>query len=392
MRNSKAFSGCCNAVIYAVAYEKSLETCTEVMDTMPQSGGHRRSTGAMMSRTAEPSMEVRLDTRGSIGKLSAERNCFLHKEIKELKELDLFTLIRSTIPTMSAPLSIVFCGTSAFAAPALRALLTDPAFAVTLVITQPDRPVGRKQTLTPSPIKTLALEHGTRVWQPEDINRAFADLAGQLSPPAYLVVVSFGQILSQAILDFPLRMPVNVHASLLPRFRGASPIQNAILAGDKESGVTVQRMVKALDAGPILQQQRVAVGPRETFRALHDRLAELGARSLVETLKNPRQEQEQNEADIVFCRRLTRADGLADTNTQTAEEIDRRVRALNPWPGVSLTIEGEPLKLLETSLMDAPESFPLACRGGTLLHLVSVQPAGKKPMSGAAWGRGRGSR
>jgi methionyl-tRNA formyltransferase len=290
---------------------------------------------------------------------------------------------------MPPPISILFCGTSAFAVPSLEALLADEVFAVQLVVTQPDRPAGRKQILTPPPVKLVAEKHGIPILQPEKINAEVSRLASRVSRPDFLVVVSFGQILSQAILDFPTRMPVNVHASLLPRFRGASPIQHAILDGDTVSGVTVQRIVKELDAGPILAQERLKIPPRATFESLHDQLAPLGARLLLQTLKNPIQEEPQDESELVFCRRLTREDGIADTNTQTAAEIDRKVRALNPWPGVTIMLDGQPLKLLETAMEDSHDAYPLPCRAGSTLYLLSVQPAGKNPMSGAAWRRGK---
>jgi methionyl-tRNA formyltransferase len=285
----------------------------------------------------------------------------------------------------NTPLHIIFLGTSAFAVPSLEALAKDKRFSVDLVITQPDRPTGRKQILTPPPIKISAEKLGLPLQQPEKINT----FNYPLSTIHFLVVVSYGQILSQAILDLPTKAPVNVHASLLPRWRGASPIQNAILAGDRETGVTIQRMVKQLDAGPILAQANTPIDPRETTPSLHDRLAVMGAELLIDTLTKPLREQEQDENEIVFCHKLTREDGNVDPNTQTAEEIDRKARALNPWPGVTMEIGGQQVKILETALADQPNSFPFPCRGGSMLHLVKVQRPGGKPVSGAEWGRNR---
>ncbi len=288
-----------------------------------------------------------------------------------------------------APLHIVFCGTSAFAAPSLRALSGDPRFMVDAVITQPDRPVGRAQTLTPPPVKVIAQELHIPLLQPENLKRAFATLG--LPRPDFLVVVSYGQILSQEILAWPKMAPVNVHASLLPRWRGASPLQHAVLTGDETSGVTIQRMAEALDAGPVLSQREVTLDPRETMQTLHDRLADIGAMLLVETLSQPLQETEQDTSKVTLCPKLTRADGLADAQTMTAQSLDRRVRALTPWPGVTIEIDGGPLKLLETDLTPRKNSAPLPCAEGSILHLVTVQPAGKKPMDGAAWARGKRS-
>jgi methionyl-tRNA formyltransferase len=292
-------------------------------------------------------------------------------------------------PGMSPPLSIVFCGTSAYAVRCLEALAQDSAYTVTLVVSQPDRPAGRKRLLTPPPVKEAAVRLGLPVAQPEKLNKALEEIQAGTLRPDYLVVVAYGQILSQAVLDWPSRMAVNVHGSLLPRWRGASPIHQAILAGDAETGVTVQKMAKELDAGAILTQESTSIGPRETFESLYERLSSIGAGLLVRTLKDPPTPREQDNSLATFCRTFTREDGLVDPKTHTADEIDRRVRALNPWPGVTAEMDGEPLKILGTSLEPVAESVPLPCAGSTTLHLVTVQPAGKKPMSGAAWMRGR---
>jgi methionyl-tRNA formyltransferase len=288
---------------------------------------------------------------------------------------------------MSAPRSILFLGTSAFAVPALKHLAADDRFRVIAVITQPDRPAGRKQILTPPPVKEAARKLQLPVLQPENLNRDAEEL--KLEQPDFLVVVSYGQILSQKTLNLPRLAPVNVHASLLPRWRGASPIQHAILADDQATGVTVQRMVRELDAGPILGQALTTVEPRETFATLHDRLADAGARLLAETLAAPLRDTPQNEADATFCTKLSREDGFVDPATMTAEDIDRTVRGLNPWPGVTVTIDGQPLKLLETELSASKQSFPLPCANNSTLFLVTIQPAGKKPMTGTEWARGR---
>ncbi len=288
---------------------------------------------------------------------------------------------------MSDPTRILFLGTSAFALPSLEALAGDPRFRIDAVVTQPDRPVGRKQTVTPPPVKEAALRLRIPVHQPENLSEAFGSL--RLPQADFLVVVSYGQILSQDILDAPRIAPVNVHASLLPRFRGASPIQHALLAGDAETGVTVQHMVRELDAGPILGQARLAIAPRETARTLHDKLAALGASLLQETLSGPLHPVGQVEEDVVLCHKLERSDGDVDPRAMTAEEIDRRVRALQPWPGVTVSLEGERVKLLATDLFAHANSVPLPCMKDSTLHLVTIQPAGKKPMGGAEWSRGK---
>jgi len=284
---------------------------------------------------------------------------------------------------MATPLKIVFLGTSAFAVPSLKALAGDPRFKVELVITQPDRPVGRKQILTPPPVKIAAKELKLPLLQPEDINQAISDQRSAISPD-FLVVVSYGQILSGEILNWAKIAPVNVHASLLPKYRGASPIQHAILGTDEESGVTVQKMVKELDSGPVLNQEKIQIGERETFTSLHDKLSEIGATLLTRTLAEPLKEHKQDESKATFCKKLSRADGLVDAKTMTAEEIDRKVRALSPWPGVSC--QGN--KLLETGLKPDPDALELACKNGTVLFVTKIQPQSGKPMSGRAFATG----
>jgi methionyl-tRNA formyltransferase len=286
--------------------------------------------------------------------------------------------------------SVIFCGTPDFALPSLQALLTDDAFNVTLVITQPDRPAGRKRTLTPPPVKIFAEKNGIPVFQPENINVELRDYMekNNIAKPDFLVVVAYGKILRQVILDLPLIAPINVHGSLLPRWRGASPVEHAVLAGDAETGVTVQVMALELDAGPILSMRSLPIEPRATSHELRDTLSKIGAKLLVETLKKPLKTQPQPTSDITICGKLERDDGKVDPTTMTAEEIDRKVRALNPWPSVQCMAEGHKLKLIETSLDATTRSTPLPCAHQTTLHLVTVQEAGKKPMIAADWKRG----
>jgi len=296
---------------------------------------------------------------------------------------------------MASPISIVFCGTPDFALPSLRGFIEDPDFSVELVITQPDKPVGRKQILTPPPVKVIAEKYGIPVEQPENINnfefplRPRAQGREGISNFEFLITVAYGQLIGSQLLSLPSIAPVNVHPSLLPRWRGASPIQHAILDEDEETGVTIQQMVEELDAGPILAQERIKMNPRETAQSLHDRLSEISAALLLETLKKPLNPKKQDEANVTFCSKLTRDDGLVDPKKMTAEEIDRRVRALVPWPNVSCTIEEEELKLLETSLEPNEEALPLSCKSSSILYVVQLQPPGKKSMTGQAWLRGR---
>lgn len=280
--------------------------------------------------------------------------------------------------------SIIFAGTPDFAVPSLRALIDDPEFEVKLVITQPDKPVGRKQQLTPPPVKVAAIDAGIPVEQPENIN----NYQFPVSNFQFLVVVAYGQLLKQPILDLSEIAPINVHASLLPRWRGASPIQSALLAGDQETGVTIQRMVLELDAGPMLATESTPIEARETIETLHDRLAQIGADLLVTTLKKPLTETQQDDANMTHCTKLTRAMGNVDTKTMTAEEIDRHVRALVPWPGVRAVIEGQEVKLIETQLVETDSALAVDCKESTLF-VLQLQPLGKAPMNALDWKRGR---
>lgn len=291
---------------------------------------------------------------------------------------------------MPKPITIIFCGTPAFAVSSLEALATDDAFHVVLVITQPDRPSGRQRTLAPPPVKARAQELGLRVFQPQDINEelsAYLEAHG-IPRPDFLVVVAYGKILAPPILALPAIAPINVHASLLPRWRGASPVEHAILAGDTETGITVQVMSPKLDAGDILAVRRIPIAPRTTTPLLKETLSRLGADLLVTTLKQPLHPVPQPAEGITLCRKLSREDGIVDPARETSEEIDRRVRALNPWPGVLCKIAGRMIKMLATSLAPVAGSVPLPCAHQTTLQLISVQEPGKKAMRADAWKRG----
>ena len=307
--------------------------------------------------------------------------------------------------------SVIFCGTPDFAVPSLKALHSNPDFDIKLVITQPDKPVGRKKIITPPPVKVAAKELGLSVAQPENINNFI--LRGSACHPEvqvnevdeprrksaapqydicqcdFLIVVAYGQLLKQPLLDLPRIAPVNVHASLLPRWRGASPIQHSILHGDTHTGVSVQRMVRQLDAGPILSQESVPIDERETAGSLHDKLAKTGAELLTTTLKKPLNETRQDESQVTVCGKLSRTDGRMDPSVQSALEIDRAIRALNPWPGVTMNIEGIDIKCLAAELDAQGDAFAISCANQSTLYLTTIQEPGKKPMTTAEWLRGR---
>lgn len=286
-----------------------------------------------------------------------------------------------------APLTVVFAGTPDLAVPTLEELIADPLINVALVITQPDRPRGRKKIITPPPIKKKAEEAGIPIWQPEDINEEWSACPVS-DPPDLFITFAYGQIVKRDILDWPRIAALNVHPSLLPHLRGASPIHNAIVQGDTMTGISLQRMVEELDAGPIVAQTAFPLDPRITYQQLHDDIARMAGPFLVETLKAPLQEQEQDETHATYCTKLSRAMGTLDHTSMNAEDIDRHVRALVPWPGVRIIIDGEDVKLTKTALDPSPDALMLPCRDSTL-YIEMLKPEGRKEMTGAAWERGR---
>lgn len=298
---------------------------------------------------------------------------------------------------------IVFMGTPAFAVPTLRALI-EAGYPVDAVLTQPDRPVGRGQKLTMPPVKALALEHGIPVHQPQRL-RGNAEMIQTLRDlaPDLIVVVAFGQILPREVLDIPRFGAINVHASLLPRFRGAAPIQWAVLNGDAETGVDTMLMEEGLDTGPILLEAKTPISEDETAEALTQRLSEMGAQLLVETLEpwvegriQPRQQGE----GAVYAPMIKKEMGILDW-TQDARALHNRIRALQPWPGTSTTLAGQPFKIGSarvapgsaegaapgTILSVTSEGWNIATGNGVLL-VTSVQLPGKKPQPPAEVARG----
>lgn len=284
---------------------------------------------------------------------------------------------------------IVFMGTPEFAVPTLKALLAHHT--VTGVVTQPDRPAGRGGEIHKSPIKRLAEEHGVPVLQPEKIRRPEAvEALKQWEAEAY-VVAAFGQILPQAVLDIPRYGSINVHASLLPRWRGAAPIHAAIRAGDDETGVTIMKMDAGLDTGPMLAKVATQITDGDTGQTMHDKLAKLGADLLIHTLplyfSGALQPQPQPEEGVTFAPQIKKEDGHIDW-TQDAEQIARTVRAFTPWPGTFSQWDGRILKILGGTAGegDADSGRVVLDNGrvaiGTdygLFFPSHVQLAGKKP-------------
>jgi methionyl-tRNA formyltransferase len=290
-------------------------------------------------------------------------------------------------------LRIVFMGSPEFALPVLNALAEN--YQVEGVVTQPDRPAGRGRELTPPAIKILAQELNLPVIQPTKLREAEAMEQLRAWKPEVIVVAAFGQILRSEVLDLPPHGCVNVHASLLPRWRGAAPIQAAILHGDEETGITIMKMDAGVDSGPILSQQAIPITREDTAGRLSPRLAELGARLLLETLpgyvSGEIQPEPQDDSQATYAPMLKKSDGELDFS-QPAEDLARRVRAFNPWPGTFFLWQGERLKVHRAHAAEAPnpppgdtvihDDLPAVGTGDGLLVLEEVQPAGKKSMAG----------
>ncbi len=266
---------------------------------------------------------------------------------------------------------LVFMGTPEFALPSLRALV-EGGYNIVGVYTRPDRPTGRGRVLTPSAVKTAALQYGLPLFQPPGLRRPEAAEELAALKPDVIVVCAFGVILRQPVLDIPPKGVLNVHPSLLPRQRGASPIAAAILAGDEQTGVTIMLMDPGMDTGPILSQRTVPITPWDTSGSLGERLAVVGAELLLEVL--PRwladeiEPQPQDDSLATHASLLSKEDGAIDW-TLPATDIWRRVRAFNPWPGASTTLEGQTLLIWE--------AWPLSVSGGeepgTVLPLTAEQ-------------------
>ncbi len=298
---------------------------------------------------------------------------------------------------------IVFFGTPSFAVPSLKALIAEGAQVVG-VVTQPDRPRGRsRSTMVPPPVKCIALEHHLPVFQPErPQGDVFRTTLAHLEPTLG-VVVAYGHILRPAVLQVPSLGMINVHASLLPRHRGAAPIQHAILAGDAETGVTIMQMDEGMDSGPILTQLPTPIDPEDTAGSLADRLADLGGTALVEALALLRLGQlhptVQNPDAATFAPKIDRAMARIVWDAP-ASEVARQIRAFDPEPGAWSELHNTTIKLFHPSPVDGPKAPPgtvtvhgkqwLVATGEGSIALGEVQPGGKRRMSAMAWLAGRG--
>ena len=289
---------------------------------------------------------------------------------------------------------VLFAGTPEFALASLQAL-TESGIKPRAVLTQPDRPAGRGKRLTASPVKQYAREQGIEVLQPPTLKDPDAVTEIAAFKPDILVVAAYGLILPQSVLDIPANGCLNVHASLLPRWRGAAPIQAAILAGDAETGVSLMAMTAGLDCGPVYVEEALAIGEEETAGELHDRLADLGGRLLVRhfeaILGGALDASEQDESRATYAGKISRQDAKLDWQ-QPAVELHRRVRAYNPVPGAFFLLDDTPIKCWRAGVFEGATGPPgevlssgrdgivIAC-GRDALRLDTLQRPGKRPVT-----------
>ena len=292
---------------------------------------------------------------------------------------------------------IIFMGTPAFACPTLQTLL-DRGENVVAVFTQPDRPKGRGQRLQPPPVKELAQQHAIPVYQPLKVRAPEVIDQIRALRPDLIVVVAFGQILPKALLEIPPHGCVNVHASLLPRYRGAAPLNWCIVNGETETGVTTMLMDVGLDTGPMLLKKATQIGPDEDIASLHDRMSLLGAQLLGETLDGLQAQtvvaHPQDDTQSCYAPLLKKEDGLIDWH-KPAREIHNLVRGLATWPGAYTFLKGEPLKIHRTSqgtgngpagalLTSSKDGIEIACGQGSLL-IHELQASGSRRMDAASF-------
>ncbi len=300
-----------------------------------------------------------------------------------------------------------FAGTPEFAARALAAL-HEAGYTIPLVLTQPDRPSGRGMAVMPSPVKRYALAHALRVEQPAGLKGADVQSALRDVELDVLVVAAYGLILPQPVLDWPRRGCLNIHASLLPRWRGAAPIARALEAGDAVTGITIMRMDAGLDTGPMLRRESIPIAADETAGTLHDRLATLGARTIVETLELLEkgaavEATPQPATGVTYAAKIDRAERCIDW-TATAPVLERKVRAFSPAPGATAAWRNTAFRIVAATVPASGSGDPVpgtvvrvthagidvACGARTTLRLTAVQPAGGRAMTAAAFAAGRG--
>lgn len=300
------------------------------------------------------------------------------------------------------PAKIVFMGTPDFSVPALRALHAH-GYDIPLVVTQPDRPKGRGRKLEPTPVKRAAHELGLNVIQPESVNRDDVMEEIKQTEPDFFVVVAFGQLLREELLAVPKHGPINIHASLLPKYRGSAPIHRSILSGDRTTGITTMFMEKGMDTGDMLLKSETHIGPDDTSDTLHDRLSEMGGNLVIKTieglLNNTVSPEKQNDAEATYAPMLSKKEGEIDWK-RPAGDLDCFVRGMTPWPGAYTFINTKRLKVFKVKPMDKSsndtpgtvlESSPgelYIATGNGVLSILEIQGASGKRMGIADFLRG----
>jgi methionyl-tRNA formyltransferase len=300
---------------------------------------------------------------------------------------------------VAEPLTIIFAGTPDFAACHLAALLIADHYHIAGVYTQPDRPAGRGQKPQFSPVKQLALQHSLKVFQPVDLKSPQQQQQLATLQPDLMIVVAYGLLLPKPVLAIPRLGCINVHASLLPRWRGAAPIQRALLAGDQITGVSIMQMNAGLDTGPVFQQQSCTIQPKDTGGSLHDRLARLGAETLLNTLPKIATagllSQPQTDSQVSYAHKLSKQEARIDW-TQSAEHIARQVRAYNPWPIAYSQLAHSRLRIWQADALTSETSQPpgtivqankeaiCIATGSGVLAINQLQLAGGKVMTAEA--------
>ena len=290
---------------------------------------------------------------------------------------------------MDSKIKLIFFGTPVIASKCLKAILNDDAFEVSAVVTQEDKPVGRRKIITPPDVKIVAAEKGLSIYQPSVLNddTALYDRLKRFKPD-YNVVVAYGQVMSKEWLFTPSIRSLNLHVSLLPKYRGASPMQEAILHGDRVTGVTIQEMSFKMDTGNILAQESFEIGDNDTFSQVYETAGDIGARLLVETLKadfaGDLTPTPQDESQASYCTKITKEDGRVDFIKMTARAIYNKYRAYKEWPGIWTMLDGKRLKLTEIRLADDADfesgQIFAKCKDG-IIEILKCQIEGKKEVA-----------
>lgn len=294
----------------------------------------------------------------------------------------------------NSPIKIIFTGTGEFAAIILEKIIQSQFLQIGFVITSTDKPAGREKKIVNSPVKETALKYSLPIIQPQKISDAKKEIARYA--PDFNIVADYGQIIPKDILEIPKFKSINIHPSLLPKYRGPSPIQTAIINGDKTTGATIMLMDEKMDHGPIISQRKITIIRRETTPSLEKKIAKQASALLLKILplyiSKKVDFQRQNDLKASYTKMLTRQDGKIDFKKESAQSIEQKIRGLNPWPGVWTIIDGKRVKIIKAKIikqkMNNKKQLIMVTKKG-YLELEEVQPEGKKPMTGQSFQAGR---